>query len=195
MLYDSESMRRVARVELGEDTVPDESTMLRFRHPLEAHQLTAQMVAAVRDLLSDRDLLVTTGTIVDATLIAAPSSTKNATKTRDPEMRQTRKGRSWHFGMQCHIGTDPQGFVHTLTSTDAAQLDISQLPALGHGLEETRHGEQGVLERGGSRGVRGAGWAVPDQSARRTHAGTRCAQPRTLANLFRARKQLLAVGT
>jgi IS5 family transposase len=95
-------------------------TMLRFRHLLEAHQLMAQMFAAVRDLLSDRDLLVTTGTIVDATLIAAPSATKNATKTRDAEMRPTRKGRSWHFGMQCHIGTDPQGFVHTLTMTDAA---------------------------------------------------------------------------
>ena len=87
-------MRRFARVELGEDTVPDESTILRFRHQLEAHQLTAQMFDAVRDLLADRDLLVTTGTIVDATLIAAPSSTKNATKSRDPEMRQTRKGKS-----------------------------------------------------------------------------------------------------
>jgi IS5 family transposase len=142
MLYDSESMRRFARVELGEDTVPDESTILRFRHLLEAHQLTAQMFAAVRDLLSDHDLLVTTGTIVDATLIAAPSSTKNATKTRDPEMRQTRKGRSWHFGMKCHIGTDPQGFVHTLTTTDAAQSDIGQLPSLVHGLEETLHGDK-----------------------------------------------------
>ncbi len=116
--------------------------MLRFRHLLEAHQFTARMFAAVRDLLSDRDLLVTTGTIGDATLIAAPSSTKNATKTRDPEMRQTRTGRSWHCGMQCHIGTDPQDFVHTLTTTDAAPSDIGQLPALVHGFEETRHGDQ-----------------------------------------------------
>jgi IS5 family transposase len=142
MLYDSESIRRFARVELGEDTVPDESTILRFRHLLETHQLTAQMFAAVRDLLSDHDLLVTTGTMVDATLIAAPSSTKNATKTRDPEMRQTRKGRSWHFGMKCYMGTYPQGFVHTLTTTDAAHSDLSQLPALVHGLEETRHGDK-----------------------------------------------------
>jgi len=102
MLHDRESLRRIARVELGEDTVPDESTILRFRHLLEAHQLMARMFEAVRDLLVDRDLLVTTGTIVDATLIAAPSSTKNATKTRDPEMRQTRKGKSWYFGMKCH---------------------------------------------------------------------------------------------
>jgi IS5 family transposase len=142
MLYDSESMRRFARVELGEDTVPDESTILRFRHLLEAHQLTAQMFDAVRDLLVDRDLLVTTGTIVDATLIAAPSSTKNATKTRDPEMRQTRKGKQWYFGMKCHIGTDPNGFVHTLVTTDAAQSDIGQLPNLVHGLEETLHGDK-----------------------------------------------------
>ena len=142
MLYDSESMRRFARVDLGEDTVPDESTILRFRHLLEAHALTAQMFDAVRDLLVDRDLLVTTGTIVDATLIAAPSSTKNATKTRDPEMRQTRKGKSWYFGMKCHIGTDPHGLVHTLTTTDAAQADISQLPALVHGMEESLHGDK-----------------------------------------------------
>ena len=141
MLYDSESMRRFARVDLGEDTVPDESTILRFRHLLEAHSLTAQMFDAVRDLLVDRDLLVTTGTIVDATLIAAPSSTKDATKTRDPEMRQTRKGKSWYFGMKCHIGTDPHGLVHTLTTTDAAQADITQLPALVHGMEESLHGD------------------------------------------------------
>nr|MCU0617742.1 IS5 family transposase [Gemmatimonadaceae bacterium] len=123
-------------------TVPDESTILRFRHLLEAHQLTARMFDAVRDLLVDRDLLVTTGTIVDATLIAAPSSTKNATKTRDPEMRQTRKGKSWDFGMKCHIGTDPHGFVHTLTTTDAAHADIGQLPHLVHGLEDTLHGDK-----------------------------------------------------
>jgi IS5 family transposase len=142
MLYDSESMRRFARVELGEDTVPDESTILRFRHLLEAHQLTAAMFEAVRDLLVDRDLLITTGTIVDATLIAAPSSTKNATKTRDPEMRQTRKGKPWYFGMKCHVGTDPQGFVHTLVTTDAAHSDIGQLPHLVHGLEDTLHGDK-----------------------------------------------------
>jgi IS5 family transposase len=142
LLYDSESMRRFARVALGEDTVPDESTILRFRHLLEAHQLTAAMFEAVRDLLVDRDLLMTTGTIVDATLSAAPSSTKNTTKTRDPEMRQTRKGNPWYFGMKCHVGTDPQGFVHTRVTTDAAHSDIGQLPHLVHGLEETLHGDQ-----------------------------------------------------
>jgi IS5 family transposase len=158
MLYDRESMRRFARGELGEDTVPDESTILRFRHLLEAQQLTAQRFDAVRDLLAARDVLVTTGTIVDATLIAAPSSTKNATKTRDPEMRQTRKGQSWYFGMTCHIGTDPQGFVHTLVTTDAAHADIGPLPHLVHGLEDTLHGDK-------------AYWKEADRVAYEAHGG------------------------
>jgi hypothetical protein len=91
-IYDSESMRRFARVELGDDIVPDESTILRFRHLLEQHRLTASIFDAVRDLLEERRLLLRAGTIVDATIIAAPSSTKNATATRDPEMKQARKG-------------------------------------------------------------------------------------------------------
>lgn len=142
MLYDSESMRRFAQIELGDEAVPDESTILRFRHLLEAHQLTAKMFDLVRDLLASKDLLVETGTIVDATIISAPSSTKNKTKTRDPEMHQTRKGNQWYFGLKVHIGTDPSGRVHTLTTTDAAQADITQLPELVHGLEETLHGDK-----------------------------------------------------
>ena len=133
MLYDSESMRRFARVELGDDTVPDESTILRFRHLLEQHQLTAQMFAAIRELLEEKRLLLKAGTIVDATIIAAPSSTKNATGTRDPEMKQTRKGNQWYVGMKLHVGTDTRGIVHSLVTTDAAQADITQLPALVHG--------------------------------------------------------------
>jgi transposase, IS5 family len=142
MLYDSESMRRFARVELGEDTVPDESTILRFRHLLEQHQLTAQMFEAVRQLLTDKRLLLKAGTIVDATIIAAPSSTKNATGTRDPEMKQTRKGQQWYFGMKIHIGTDTRGLVHSITTTDAATADITQLPQLVHGAETTLYGDK-----------------------------------------------------
>src|ERR1700747_3706203 len=97
-IYDSESMRRFARVELGDDVVPDESTILRFRHLLEEHRLTAAIFDAVKDLLTEKRLLLKAGTIVDATIIAAPSSTKNATQTRDPEMKQTCKGKAWHFG-------------------------------------------------------------------------------------------------
>jgi len=142
MLYDSESMRRFARVELGEDTVPDESTILRFRHLLERHHLTAQIFDAVKALLEEHRLLLKAGTIVDATIIEAPSSTKNATQTRDPEMKQTRKGNQWHFGMKMHIGTDRQGLVHSLTTTDAGAADITQLPHLLHGAETTLHGDK-----------------------------------------------------
>ena len=142
MLYDSESMRRFARVELGEDTVPDESTILRFRHLLEQHQLTLAIFDAVRALLEEQRLLLKAGTIVDATIIAAPSSTKNATKTRDPEMQQTRKGNVWHFGMKVHVGTDTRGLVHTLTTTGAATADITQLSDLLHGHESTLYGDK-----------------------------------------------------
>src|SRR5215813_11080749 len=141
-IYDSESMRRFARVELGDDVVPDESTILRFRHLLEQHRLTATIFEAVRDLLEERRLLLRAGTIVDATIIAAPSSTKNATATRDPEMKQTRKGKSWHFGMKLHIGTDQRGVVHTVGATDARTADITQLPALLHGQEREIFGDQ-----------------------------------------------------
>ncbi len=114
-------------------------------------------------------------------LIAAPSSTKHATKTRDPEMRQTRKGKSWHFGMQCHIGTDPHGLVHTLRTTDAAQADFTQLPELVHGLEESLHGDKAYYKGERSRGVRGSGRAILGESARRADAGARCAQSGAVA--------------
>ena len=142
MLYDSELMRRFARVDLGEDTVPDESTILRFRHLLEQHALTAQIFGTVRTLLEDHKLLLKAGTIVDATIIAAPSSTKNATKTRDPAMKQTRKGNQWYFGMKVHVGTDTRGLVHSLTTTDAATADITQLDDLLHGHETTLYGDK-----------------------------------------------------
>jgi IS5 family transposase len=142
MLYDSESMRRFARVELGEDTVPDESTILRFRHLLEKHQLTAQMFAAVKERLAAKRLLLSAGTIVDATIIAAPSSTKNAMHTRDAEMRQTKKGNMWHFGMKIHVGTDRRGTVHSVTVTDAAVADVTQFYDLLHGGESVVYGDK-----------------------------------------------------
>jgi len=141
-IYDSESMRRFARVELDDDKVPDESTILRFRHLLEKHGLMEAIFEVVQDLLSEHRLLLRAGTIVDATIIAAPSSTKNATKTRDPEMKQTRKGGSWHFGMKLHIGTDRRGIIHSLTATHAAEADIKQFPNLLHGEETVVYGDQ-----------------------------------------------------
>lgn len=141
-LYDSESMRRFAGVDLSDDVVPDESSILRFRHLLEEHRLTEAVFAAVRGLLETRGLLVKAGTIVDATILEAPSSTKNATGTRDPEMRQTRKGNTWHFGMKVHVGTDVQGLVHSVTTTHAAEADVTQVPQLLHGEEERLYGDR-----------------------------------------------------
>jgi IS5 family transposase len=141
-LYDSESMRRFARIELAEDTIPDESTILRFRHLLERHQLTEAMFAEVRSLLEEKRLLLKSGTIVDATIIEAPPSTKNAENARDPEMQQTRKGNEWHFGMKAHVGTDRRGTVHSLTTTAAGAGDINQMHQLLHGQEKEVFGDQ-----------------------------------------------------
>jgi IS5 family transposase len=141
-LYDSEAMRRFVGLSLGEDKVPDESTILRFRHLLEEHELTEAMFQEVRSLLEEKQLLLKSGTIVDATIIAAPSSTKNKAKARDPEMRQTKKGNTWHHGMKVHVGTDPKGLVHSLTVTHAAEADINQMPELLHGKEDAIYGDK-----------------------------------------------------
>jgi len=141
-IYNSESMRRFARVELGDEVVPDESTILRFRHLLEQHGLTKAIFNAVAGLLEERRLLLRSGTIVDATIIAAPSSTKNASATRDPEMKHTRKGKNWHFGMKLHIGADKRGIVHTVRATAASVADITQLPDLLHGQKRELFGDQ-----------------------------------------------------
>ena len=141
-IYDSESMRRFARVELGDDVVPDETTILRFRHLLEQHGLTKAIFDAVAALLEERRLLLRSATIVDATIISAPSSTKNATAGRDPEMKQARKGHNWYFGMKLHVGTDKRGIIHTVIATDAGVADITQLPHLLHGQEREIFGDQ-----------------------------------------------------
>jgi transposase, IS5 family len=141
-IYDSESMRRFAKVELVDDVVPDETAILRFRHLVEQHGLTSAIFDAIGGLLETRGLSLRAGTIVDATIIAAPSSTKNASAQRDPEMKQTRKGKTWHFGMKLHIGTDPRGIVHTVRATAAAVADVTQLPELLHGAEREVFGDQ-----------------------------------------------------
>ena len=141
-IYDSESMRRFAAVELSDDVVPDESTILRFRHLLEKHKLTESMFEQINRVLEEKGLLLRSGTIVDATMIAAPSSTKNSTNNRDPEMRQSKKGNTWHFGMKVHVGTDQRGVVHSLITTHAAAADITQMDALLHGEERAVFGDQ-----------------------------------------------------
>lgn len=141
-LYDSESMRRFAGLSLADDRIPDETTILNFRHLLEKHQLTQAIFNEVRSLLDERRLLLRSGTIVDATLIAAPPSTKNQDQARDPEMQQTRKGKQWHFGMKLHVGTDQRGLVHSLTATGAATSDVSQMDQLLHGDETVIYGDR-----------------------------------------------------
>jgi IS5 family transposase len=156
-LYDSESMRRFAGIELAEDAIPDETTILRFRHLLEQHYLTQAIFSQVRTLLEQKRLLLKSGTIVDATIIEAPPSTKNAEGARDPEMHQTMKGKDWHFGMKAHVGTDKRGIVHSLSTTPANVADITELPKLLHGGEREVFGDQaywseshrqGALKRG-----------------------------------------------
>jgi IS5 family transposase len=147
-IYDSESIRRFVGVELGEDTVPDETTILRFRHLLEEHDLTAAIFEEVRSLLEEKRLLLKAGTIVDATIISAPSSTKNREQARDPEMKQTKKGNAWFFGMKVHVGTDKRGLAHTLVVTDAAQADVNQLPNLVHGEERELYGDRAYWSEG-----------------------------------------------
>jgi IS5 family transposase len=142
VIYDSEWMRRFASVKFGDEVVPDESTILRFRHLLEQHALTQAIFEEIQGLLEERRPLLRSGTMVDATIIAAPSSTKNTSATRDPEMTQTRKGKNWYFGMKLHIGADRRGIVHTLRATDASIADINQLPELLHGQEREVFGDQ-----------------------------------------------------
>jgi IS5 family transposase len=156
-LYDSESMRRFAGIEAAEDAVPDETTILRFRHLLERHRLGEAIFASVRALLEQKRLLLKSGTIVDATIIAAPPSTKNAEQARDPEMHQTKKGKEWHFGMKAHVGTDRRGIVHSLSTTAANVADITQLPKLLHGEEREVYGDQAYWSEAHRQGARGRG--------------------------------------
>jgi len=135
-LYESVSMRAFASVDLGNAPAPDETTICRFRHLLEKHHLGKKLFEAVNEYLRENGVKVAGGTIVDATIISAPSSTKNKTKTRDPEMHQTKKGNQWHFGMKAHIGVDSRSrLIHTLVTTAANVHDSKVLPDLLHGNE------------------------------------------------------------
>ncbi|MCS4294587.1 IS5 family transposase [Comamonas sp. BIGb0152] len=143
-LYDTPVFASFARLDPGISTMPDESTILRFRRLLETHQLGLQILALVNAILTDKNLLLRHGTVVDATLIAAPSSTKNASGERDPEMHQSKKGNQWHFGMKCHIGVDSNsGLVHTVVSTSGNEADISHAHRLLHGQESHALGDSG----------------------------------------------------
>ena len=150
-LHDVPLYREFAKLEGVTARLPDETTILRFRHLLERHELAVDMLRVVNDILQAKGLMMRTGTAVDATLISAPSSTKNADGERDPEMKQTRKGNNWYFGMKAHIGVDAQsGLVHTVAGTAANVNDLTMAGALLHGDEEAAFGDagyQGVHKR------------------------------------------------
>ena len=169
-LYDTALFREFAGLDMGEDHLPDESTILRFRHLLERHQLSLQLLATVNATLTAKGLLLKSGTVVDATLIAAPSSTKNSSGERDPEMHQTKKGNQWHFGMKAHIGVDADsGLVHTVIGTAANVNDVTQAGALVHGQESdvfADAGYQGVSKREETQHVE-ANWHVAMRPGKR----------------------------
>ena len=135
-LYDSRAMRAFVGIDLGREGAPDETTVCKFRHLLEAHSLGEQIFALMNAHLAACGLGVSRGTIVDATIINAPSSTKNQTKTRDPDMHQTKKGNQWYFGMKAHVGVDSQTkLIHSVVATPANVHDSRVLPDLLHGAE------------------------------------------------------------
>ncbi|RKT20468.1 IS4 family transposase [Paraburkholderia sp. RAU2J] len=141
-LYDSASLRRFAGIDLGCEAVPDATTLLKFRRLLETHKLGEQLFAEVGRVLQASGLKLKSGTIVDATIIGAPSSTKNEHKARDPEMHQTRKGKQWYFGAKLHIGVDSQsGLAHSAVLTPANVHDKHPLPRLLHGQERRVYGD------------------------------------------------------
>jgi IS5 family transposase len=142
-LYDSVVMRQFAGIDLGNEPVPDETTVCKFRHLLEEHRLGGEILETVNLYLQNRGVRITSGTIVDATIIHAPSSTKNEKQERDPEMHQTKKGKQWYFGMKAHVGVDSKTkLVHTVVATAAHMADSTVLPELLHGEETHVWGDQ-----------------------------------------------------
>jgi len=166
-LYDSAALRRFVGVDLGRAPAPDETSVCRFRHLLETHDLGGAVLDAVNHHLASKGIRITTGTIVDATIIHAPSSTKNQSGERDPEMHQTRKGNQWYFGMKAHIGVDSrEGVVHSVCTSAASVADVHLLPDLLHGAERKVWGDAGY--QGQSEAIREAAPHAQDMTCRRT---------------------------
>jgi len=165
--YDSPVLQRFAGVDLGVAAAPDETTILRFRHLLEQHELCGEMLMTVNRYLETKGIRISTGTIVDATIIHAPSSTKNSSGQRDPEMHQTKKGNQWYFGMKAHIGVDSkQTVVHTVIASAASVADSQMLPDLLHGDETKVWGDAGY--QGQTEAIHEAAPKAQDMTSRRT---------------------------
>ena len=168
-LYDSEAMRRFAGIELGDDRIPDETTILNFRHLLERHGLTEAIFAEVSIHLADKGITLRSGTLVDATIIDAPSSTKNKARARDPEMSSTRKGNDWYFGMKAHVGVDAHsGVVHSLETSTGSVHDSRVWDELLHGEETSVWADRGYVsaEREAAFTGRGKVWGVMRKAPR-----------------------------
>ena len=165
-LYDMESMRRFAKLELGEDALPDETTILNFRRMMEAHQLSEKLFKDVNAYLEEQGIRVSPGSMVDATIVQAPSSTKNRERKRDDDMSSTRKGNQYYFGMKVHIGTDVNSnVVHTATVTSANEADITELPNLLRKDDQVIFADAGYTSDSYKRGARALGmsWKVNDK--------------------------------
>ncbi|GIX21510.1 MAG: IS5 family transposase [Gammaproteobacteria bacterium] len=148
-LYDSRAMRRFVGIDLGREPAPDETTICKFRHLLERHNLGERLFALIAEYLQENGLKVSTGTIVDATIISAPSSTKNKDGKRDPEMHQTKKGNQWYFGMKAHIGVDSRSkLIHSVVATAANVHDSRLLPDLLHGGKTRVWGDSAYTGQG-----------------------------------------------
>jgi len=165
-LYESAILRRFVGIDLGNAPAPDETTILNFRHLLEKHELCGEMLFTVNHHLESRGIRITTGTIVDATIIHAPSSTKNEKKERDPAMHQTKKGQQWYFGLKAHIGVDSkEGIVHSVCTTAASVSDVHMLPDLLHGGEKKVWGDGGY--QGQTKAIKKAAPKAQDMTCRR----------------------------
>ena len=175
-LYDSEAMRRFAGIELGDDRIPDETTILNFRHLLERHGLTEAIFADVNAHLADKGITLRSGTLVDATIIDAPSSTKNKAGARDPEMSSTKKGNDWYFGMKAHVGVDADsGVTHSLETSTAKVHDSRIWDELLHGEETSVWADKGYVsaEREAAFTERGQGLGRHAQGAEGRQAAPR----------------------
>lgn len=157
-IYDRNSFQKFLEIDLLSSNVPDETTILNFRHLLEKHELPKKIFSQVSDLLTSNGLIMREGTSVDATIIAAPSSTKNEKKERDPEMKSTKKGANFYFGMKAHIGIESKtGFIHSLETTAANTHDKSVMEDLLHGEEKVILGDKGYYKEGDKKEMRKKG--------------------------------------
>jgi IS5 family transposase len=196
-LYEIASMRRFARLSLARDTIPDETTILNFRHLLERHDLSGRILEVVNALLIDKGLMLRKGTIVDATIIEAPSSTKNSTATRDPEMHQTKKGNQYYFGMKAHVGSDAEtGLVHTVEATAANAHDVTMAHALLHGEEDDVFGDAGYrgAEKREENRDTGVNWHIAMRPGKRRALNKALDSQRLIDEIERCKARIRARG-